>query len=306
MKIRTLTPLLVAFALSACGGDAGDAASESAEAQAAPEMSADEQALTEMSEYWATHYNMGHPDMVASVYGAEAWFLGANGGLAQGPEAIAEALGANAAASPQIAVTPGDLMVFGDQSIAWGTYTMTMNPEGAESVSYGGTYMTQSAKIDGEWKIVGHIGNLTDDPFEGFQFTSPEGEPGPNEGTMGDLLSAYETHFNLGHPTMVADLYTDDAMASFSRGGPVHGRDAVSATLTNLMETNPSQIQINDIMTNDLGDGWSIDGGWYALSPPTGGDPVQIGGYLNLLKQADDGSWQVHWSITNAWPADGM
>lgn len=231
---------------------------------------------------------MGHPDMVASVYGPEAWFLGANGRLAEGPEAIAEALGANAAASPQIAITPGDQMIFGDQAVAWGTY------------------MTHSSKIDGEWKIVGHIGNLTDDPFEGFEFTSPEGEPGPNEGTMGDLLSACETHFNLGHPTMVADLYTADAMASFSRGGPMNGREAISGTLANLMEATPSQIQINDLMTNDLGDGWSLDGGWYSLSPPDGGDPVQIGGYLNVLKQAADGSWQIHWSITNAWPADGM
>lgn len=305
MKTRTLTPLFVALAMAACGGDGGDASAE-ADAYAAPEMSADEQALADVSEYWATHYNMGHPDMVASVYGPEAWFLASNGRLAVGPEAIAEALGANAAASPQIAVTAGEQMIFGDQAIAWGTYTMTMSPEGAESISYGGTYMTQSAKMDGDWKIVGHIGNLTDDPFEGFEFTSPEGEPGPNEGTMGDLLGAYETHFNLGHPTMVADLYTDDAMASFSRGGPVHGHDAISGTLTTLMETNPSQIQINDMMTNDLGDGWSIDGGWYALSPPDGGDPVQIGGYLNLLKQADDGSWQVHWSVTNAWPVDGM
>ncbi len=152
----------------------------------------------------------------------------------------------------------------------------------------------------------GHIGNLTDDPFDGFEFTSPEGEPGPNEGTMGDLLSAYETHFNLGHPTMVADLYTDDAMASFSRGGAVHCREAISAALTSLMEERPSHIQINDIMTIDMGDGWSLDGGWFALSPPDGGDPVQIGGYLNVLRQADDGSWQVHWSVTNGWPVDGM
>jgi uncharacterized protein (TIGR02246 family) len=114
-RIRTLTPALLYLAVTACAGETADTSTEGA-ADAAPEMSADEQALNELAEYWATHYNMGHPDMVADVYTSDAWFLGSNGRLAEGREAIAEALGANADMSPQIEVTPGDIMVFGDQA----------------------------------------------------------------------------------------------------------------------------------------------------------------------------------------------
>ncbi len=301
MQNRMLVSLLGMFALAACGGYAD----ESADVSAAPELSADEVALAERSEYWVTHYNMGHPGMVADLYGPDAWFRGANGGLASGVEEIAEALGQNAGASPQLESTLGGQMVFGDHAIAWGTYTMALSPEGAEAVSYGGTYMTHSSKIDGEWKIVGHLSNLTDDPFDDFEFTSPEGEPDPNEGTMGDFIDSYELHFNLGHPSMVADLYTEDAMASFTRGGPIMGRPAISAALTDLMEATPSKLQVNDLMTIDLGDGWALDGGWFAQSLEEGGDPFQVGGYLDLLKQADDGTWQLHWMVTNAWPSDG-
>lgn len=304
-RIRTLTALF-AVAAVACAGETADTPESAPEAEAAPEMSADEQALADMGEYWATHYNMAHPDMVASLYAADAWFLNSNGALSSGPEEIAEMLGANAAMSPQIEITPGDMMVFGDQAVSWGTYTMTMTPEGAEPLSYGGSYLTHSTKIDGEWKIAGHIGNLADEPFEGFEFSSPESEPGANEGTLGDLEAAWETHYNQGHPDMVADLYTEDAMVSFSRGGPVHGRAAIAETLAALMEQNPSQIDINDLATMDLGNGWALDGGWYQMSPQGGGDPTQFGGYFQLVRQAEDGSWQIHWSVSNYWPPAEM
>jgi len=269
-------------------------------------MSADEQALADVADYWVTHYNMGHPGMVASVYAEESFFLGADGGLAEGPEAIEAMLGQNAAVSPQIEVTPGDQMVFGDVGVGWGTYQMTLNPEGAEAISYGGSYFTRSAKIDGEWKIVAHLGNLTDDPFEGFEFTSPGGEPGPDDETMRELQDDFETHFNMGHASMVADFYTEDAMSSFTRGGPTHGRAAIADRLTELMEETPSNIEIHGLGTDEVGDGWAISGGWFAQSPKDGGDPVAMGGFMNLLRQQDDGSWQVHWAVSNGWPADGM
>jgi uncharacterized protein (TIGR02246 family) len=301
-RIRTLTPALLILA-AACAGETADTPPE---AEAAPEMSADEQALAEMAEYWATHYNMGHPDMVASLYAPDAWFLGSDGRLSGGPEEIAEALGANAPMSPQIEITPGDMMIFGDQAVGWGTYTITMSPEGAEPMSYGGSYMTHSTKVEGEWKIAGHIGNLTDEPFEGFEFSSPEDEPGPNEGTLAELEAAWETRFNEGNANMVADLYTEDAMVSFSQGGPVHGRAAIAEALAALMEQNPSQIDINDLVTMPMGDGWALDGGWYQMTAPESGDPIQFGGYFQLVRQAEDGSWQIHWAVSNYWPPPEM
>ena len=305
MKNRILTPLLAAMTIGACGGDYADG-TDAGDAPAAPAMSADEQALAANAEYWVTHYNMGHPGMVASLYADESFFLAANGQLSQGPAGIEEALGENAAASPQIEVTPGDDMVFGDVAIGWGTYQMSMTPEGSEAISYGGTYMLRSEKIDGEWKIVGQLGNLTDDPSEGFEFTSPEGEPGEDDETMAELQDNFETHFNLGHASMVADLYTEDAMSSFTRGGPTHGRAAIADRLTQLMEENPTNIEIHGLNTTEVGDGWAISTGWFEQSPKDGGDPIAMGGFMNLLRQQDDGSWHAHWAVSNGWPADGM
>lgn len=114
MQNRILVSLLGVFALAACGGDAD----EGTDASTAPELSADEASLAERSEYGVTHYNMGHPGMVADLYGPDAWFLGSNGGLASGVEEIAEALGQNADASPQLESTLGGQMIFGDQAIA--------------------------------------------------------------------------------------------------------------------------------------------------------------------------------------------
>ena len=71
MKLRTSLYLLLVLALAACSGDAADT---EAAADAAPEMSADEMAIAEVAEYWVTHYNMGHPDMVASRYADASWW----------------------------------------------------------------------------------------------------------------------------------------------------------------------------------------------------------------------------------------
>ncbi|MBT3499687.1 MAG: SgcJ/EcaC family oxidoreductase [Gemmatimonadales bacterium] len=304
MKIRTIATLALALALGAC---ASEEATDDAMADATPEASADAQAVTELAEYWATHYNMGHPGMVAGKYADEAWLLSSDGTLSEGSEAIETFLGSTAEMNPQVVITPGEVRVFGDQAVGVGMYEMTLSPEGAEPVSYGGSYMTHNVKVDGAWVIAGHIGNLTDDPFEGFEFSAPEGEAGENQGTMGELTGGWATHYNLGHASMVADYYTEDAMASLSRGGQVMGREAISTALSDMMEARPGRtVDINSLQTWELGDGWALDGGWFASTEAGADAPFQSGGYLNLLKQADDGSWQIHWGVSNAWPTGDM
>ena len=244
MKIRTIATLALALALGAC---ASEEATDDAMADATPEASADAQAVTELAEYWATHYNMGHPGMVAGKYADEAWFLSSDGTLSEGSEAIETFLGSTAEMNPQVVITPGEVRVFGDQAVGVGMYEMTLSPEGAEPVSYGGSYMTHNVKVDGAWVIAGHIGNLTDDPFEGFEFSAPEGEAGENQGTMGELTGGWATHYNLGHASMVADYHTEDAMVSLSRGGQVMGREAISTALSGVMEARPGTTSTSTI-----------------------------------------------------------
>ena len=37
-------------------------------------------------------------------------------------------------------------------------------------------------------------------------------------------------------------------------------------------------------------------------SASEGADPTQLGIYLNLVQQQDDGSWQIHWGVSNYFP----
>jgi len=304
MKIRTCSTVLLACALAACAGDEAAEAPAAAEA-AAPAMSADETALAAAAEYFETHYNLGHAGMVATLYADSAWYLGADGTLAEGAAAIEVFLGSRAAMSPQIEITPGEQMIFGDQAVSYGAYMVTMTPEGAESVNFGGTYMTHSRKIEGEWKVFGHLSNLSAEPFEGYTYNPPAEMP-ETGGTMGDFASDFALHYNLGHASMVADRFTEDAMNAMGGAPPQHGRAAISAGLAAGLEANPADLQITDIDTFELGDGWALDGGAWNATPKDGGDPVRGGGYLNLMRQAEDGSWLIHWSVVNAWPLGDM
>jgi uncharacterized protein (TIGR02246 family) len=120
---------------------------------------------------------------------------------------------------------------------------------------------------------------------------------------MGDLVAQFTQHWNLHHPSMVADFYTDDAIVAFSDGPMAHGKEAVAARLEEIME-QPTTLTVHDVGTMPLGEGYAIDGGWYEIAAD--GERVQVGAYLNLVQQQADGSWKIQWGETNAQPPQGM
>ena len=260
MNIRSISALFVALLIGACSGDT----EEAAEASAIPEMSPDEMALDQLRVDWATHYNMGHASVVAGYYVDEAWSMTADLTNLLSRDAIeADMAAIMEAASPQIELPQGEIMIFGDRAVGLGTYaTEATTPD--DFVESSGTYMITFLKVEGEWKIQGSITNYDAAPPEGFEYGDP-GEPPENEGTMGDLVASYETHWNLGHPSMVADFYTDDAIASFSNFPAAEGREAIGSLLAERMEANAVDLTINDVSTIDLGEGWALDGGWYQI-----------------------------------------
>jgi len=122
---------------------------------------------------------------------------------------------------------------------------------------------------------------------------------------MTEVSDYFATHWNMGHPAMVADMYTDDAMQSLSNGPILEGRAAIEAELAVRIEAGV-KITIHDVATLPLGEGWAVDGGWYQVNAPDGGDVVQVGSYLNIMKQQADGSWRIHRSVSNAQPRASM
>lgn len=302
MRHREFAFLLTGLLLASCGGEPREEAEE-AEADTAVAVS-DEEMLTELTEYWETHYNMHHASMVADRYADSSVVLVADGSVAMGRDQIEAWLSEGMEAmSPTAELSPMHQMVLGDHAVTMGTYSMSGTPEGAEPITYGGTYMALADKDSAGWEIEAMMTNYDSPRPEGWQWADPEEEPA-EEGTMDALVEEYTTHWNLGHPTMVADYYTDDAVVSFANGPMLHGKEAVSAALEAVFET-PTQITIHDVQTTELGEGYRLDGGWYELADSDGA-PVEGGMYLGLARQQDDGSWKIHWFITNAIPAQGM
>ncbi len=306
MRSRRSLALLAGLLVAACGGDAGESTAGGGEA--APQAAStaeDEGALVALAEYYETHYNMHHASMVAETFQEEeSGFLTADGMVLQGRAAIQARLEADMAGSPTLSVETDDQMVFGDVAVGRGTYTVQTTPEGApEPMSMSGSWMASyDRQEDGSWKLGWLAGNLDHAWPEGMP-AAPPGEAPAEEGTMGELIGAYETHFNLGHPSMVADLYTEDGWAAFAGLPAVSGREAISQTLAQRIEANPVDIDIHEVGTTDIADGWAMDGGWYEMTPKGGGDPVQMGNFMGLLRRGDDGQWRLHWVVSNGWPA---
>jgi ketosteroid isomerase-like protein len=178
-----------------------------------------------------------------------------------------------------------------------------ITPEGAEAISTSGHYMTVFSRQADGWKIQALITNYDAVPSEGFPTADSEVEPPTEEGTMTDLVAAYVEHFNAGHAAMVAGLYAEDGVSAFSNLALAEGRAAIEAALGERLAMGSPQLAIHDVGTWDLGDGWAIDGGWYEINATSEeGDVTQIGNYMLLCQQQEDGSWAIQWAVSNGLP----
>ncbi|MHC4822075.1 MAG: YybH family protein [Planctomycetota bacterium] len=296
MKTRTLPLAVLTLLVSACGGgDAGDSASEGAAMASAD---ADRAAIAQVSADWQTHYNMGHPDMVADFHAEDGWYLPAQGGMHEGRAELIAWMKGSTDAGAQVGLMPHETMVMGDMAVGIGMYSIEVTRDG-QAAEYDGSYLNVMSKASGEWKIQGGISNLSAEPPAGYPFFEDSDAPAADEGTMGEVVDAYMTHWNLGHADMVADIYTEDAMVAFANSPMVQGRDEVASRLAERMAAGPTDIEIHDVGTMELGDGWALDGGYYMILPKGGGDPLQAGAYLALNRRAEDGSWKIHWHVSN-------
>lgn len=301
MRFRPILTVLVGFAVISCAGDGGDTADSDTMDSAIDVASPDDAALEAIRAGYEEHYNLRHASMVADFYADSALSLLADGSVNEGKETIMAGLEAAMVGSPTLSLTTGDQMVFRDWAISRGEYGVETTPEGAETISLGGNYMTVFARVDDEWKITFLVTNYNAPPPEGLPAAEGPAEAPPENGTMAQLLSAYEEHFNLGHASMVADLYTEDAFAALSNLSPAQGRSAIEAVMgERLAMMDSPQLTIHDVGTVEVADGWAVDGGWYELTGTTDeGTTTQTGSYMLLSRQTDDGSWKIHWLVSN-------
>lgn len=300
MKLRSLLGGACGLMLAACGG-ADQQEATAGEAEAVTPVVNDEAALTELTDYYQTHYNMHHASMVADVYTDEAVFLAANGSILEGPEAITGYLQEGMdAMTPELTIDQVDQVIGTDYAVARGTYSVSGEAEG-EAAGFSGAFMNIAQKVGDEWKLGLTLTNYDNESFaEMYEAGADEGmEPPPEAGTLTGLYEAWETHYNLGHASMVADLYTADAQVAFGYGPWMSGTEALTARLEESIEGSP-QIDIHAVETVDLGNGLFADAGWYEIS--VGGEVVREGTYALLVEQSGDGEAQIRWHVSNGSP----
>jgi uncharacterized protein (TIGR02246 family) len=264
--------------------------------------SADTAALEKIRADYVSHYNMAHAPIVAEFFSDSAIYLGADGSIDEGKAGILAGLETAMAAKPTLGLATDETIILGDHAIGRGTYTVAMTPPGAASqLNVAGNYMTYFTRENGAWKIRAVVTNYDAPPPEGLPRAASDSSVPPENGTMKDLANEFATHHNMGHASVVAGLYTDDAVVAFANAKPVQGRAAIEAALTALMAEGSPQITIHDVGTTQLDAEWALDGGWYELKPKTGA--ATAGVYMSLVRKAPDGTWKIHRSISNSGPA---
>lgn len=295
--------LVLALVAGACAEEASD--TEAPEAEATTEVPEEAEAAVEaLAEEWVTHYNLHHPDMVADLYTEDATVVAADLAVDEGRDAIASSLAEAMEGSPTVSVSTDDVMVFGDRAVARGTYSVETTLDDAP-VSFGGAYINLLRRVDDEWRIQGLQTNYDSPRPDGWNWAEFEDQP-DEDSAMTSLIEEFETHWNLQHPDMVADLYTEDAAVSFADAPVLEGRDAVAQWVGEQMETQATTLDIHGVDTTELDDTHRLDVGWYELFVGEGEELIQTGMYVNLLQLAEDGSWKILWEVNSGRPASTM
>jgi uncharacterized protein (TIGR02246 family) len=282
----------------------GCAAEQEADAvPATPDTSADEAAIEQIRADYVTHYNLHHASVVADLFQDSAVALWADGTVSQGRAAILADLEADMAGTPNLTLTTAETMVHGDRAVGRGSYSVTTTPTGAPApLTLAGSYLTNFIRTDAGWRIAGVISNLSAAPPEGLPMGDLNALPRPPEnGTLQAFGAVYAQHFAAGDWAALAGLYAENAVAAFTEAQPLEGRAAIQTRFQERFATTTErQIELHDVATIDLGDGWALDGGWFTVTIATpAGRMVQTGTYNNLVRAQPDGSWQVQWGLSN-------
>lgn len=306
MRHRTMLFLLVAAFAAACAEPAPQD-----DAEAMPESSAQAAdartgvaAIDALAEEWEAAYNAHDPDAVVALHAEEAWVYPADGGGFEGREAVRGWLADAMGPSPSIEITPVETRIFGDRALSMGTYDVSATTPDGEPMSFSGAYLNALERMDGQWTIVGTMTNYDATPPEGWAWNAPsEGEAPEEDDALAGLIEAYETAWNAGDAAGVAALYAEDARVAYSDGPILEGRAAVEAAAAE-RTTGEGTLDIHQVGSQELGEGWMATGGWWEMTSADG-EVVTTGSWMNLNEVLDDGTARVWWTLSNAVPVGG-
>jgi uncharacterized protein (TIGR02246 family) len=256
-------------------------------------------AITALTDSYVRHYNLGHPEQVATLYVPDGVALLADGSVSTGREAIqAKNTAQLAEGSPQLAASVLQEKTFGDTAVVIGEYSVTASPEGADPIESRGHWMAVDVREADGWKIGGLISNYDRQMSEEFlQGAAPTAPPAPDASKVGALVTAYKTAWDAGDAAGVANLYAENAWAAFADLPAASGRGAIETVMG---ERVRGKISINTVRSMDLGGGYTIEGGSYEISGGEAG-PVR-GNYWILVGTNGVGERKIEWTVTNGRP----
>ncbi len=307
MRFRLAFPFVFGVLIGACAPEPEQAAEEMAEATTLEYADASA-AIAVLANRYEEAYNLGQASMVADLHTDDAVMLSANSSVQMGREAISASLEQFMTAfSPTITISPSEQLTMGDWVLDRGSYTLALSLEGGDAANLTGNYMSLSRQTDDGLKLYRLAVNGDAPP--------PIPMPGPEAmaaepmtgGPMADLIASYAEHYNLGHASMVADLWADDAVAMFAEQPMASGRAAIEASIAAAVADGSPQLTIMDSETKLLGDGWAVDRGSYTAERTVDGQTVtRSGTYMIVCRQSDDGAWKIQWGLSNAAPMGTM
>ena len=105
------------------------------------------------------------------------------------------------------------------------------------------------------------------------------------------------------HPVVVEDYVAAISHIHTERRGSVDKIEHLGAedrVQAEQLAAGQPNLTVHDIFTEDLGDGWYVDIGWYEVTSPTpDGDATTVGTYLTIVETDAEGARKIRWSATN-------
>jgi ketosteroid isomerase-like protein len=132
---------------------------EQAETRMDGEATAARTAIEASNAQFVAHFNAGHGDSVAAFFAEDGRVMGPNLPVVSGRQAIAGAMGMEAA-SPTLVLTTESVVANGPLAVEVGTYRITLNPPGAPApITDTGKYLVHWHKVGDRWMMVDDIWN---------------------------------------------------------------------------------------------------------------------------------------------------
>jgi uncharacterized protein (TIGR02246 family) len=113
-----------------------------------------------------------------------------------------------------------------------------------------------------------------------------------DETAIDQLIASFQRSYNAHRPSMVADLYAEDARWMAAAGPIFQGRPAITAALKQFMAAVPPVVALTERNKVVVGDR-AVSHGTYTMTGEVGGEARSIGGsYLNALRRDGD-AWRI-------------